>query len=147
MAATFLTLGKKDLFKSGGSADAMISIPAVDEIVTKSGLAVYNTVSIQLGETIQYFLTFDDVIKYIHFGKGVGSVTAEGTLYSTCTGNLPGLNKVAQAISTLRGRTLIIKIGAIVAAAVMTSAQVTVMGDPDTMGQFVFNFAVVNHQL
>ena len=147
MAATFFTLGKRDVFKSGGSADAMVYIPSIDRIVSKAGLAVYNSVSVQLGETIQYFLTFDDVIKFIHFGKGVGAITAEGTMYSNCDGNVPGLSKVASAISALRGKPVVLKIGSIMVAGVLTSSQVSLVGEPDTMAQFVFNFAVVNHHL
>jgi hypothetical protein len=147
MSATFFTLSKSDLFKSGGSASSLVSIPSVDSIVSKSGIAVYNSVSVQVGETIQYFLTFDDVIKFIHFGKGVGAVNVDGTIYSTCDGDLPGLSKVGSAISALRGSPVKVSVGPIVVTAVLTSAQVTVVGDPDTMANFLFNFAVVDHQL
>jgi hypothetical protein len=147
MAATFFTLGKRDVFRSGGSADYLVYIPVIDQIVSKAGLAVYNTVSIQLGETIQYFLTFDDVIKFIHFGKGVGSITVEGTMYCNCDGNLPGLKYVGAAISMLRGKPVVLRVGPILVAGVLTGSQIALVGDPDTMAQFSFNFAVVNHHL
>jgi hypothetical protein len=147
MSATFVTLTQEDLFKSGGSATSLISIPQVDSIVGKSGLAIYNTVTMQLNETIQYFLTFDDVIKFIHFGKGLGSIAAEGILYSDCDGNLPGMGKLKGAISGLRGKEQEVTIGPITVTAIMTSVQLSITSEPDTMAPFVFNFSIVNHHL
>ena len=147
MPAAFVRTGSGDIFKSGGGSDHLVSVPYVDEIIGAGGLAVYDTVSVQLGETIQYFLTFDDVIKFIHFGKGVGAVTAEGTMYSTCDGSLPGAAGFAQAVSALRGKATYLTVGNVVVAATLTNAQLSISSQPDTMAHFIFNFAVVNHQL
>jgi hypothetical protein len=150
MPATFVTLQKNDVFKSGGAADHLVKIPSIDGIdgiIGSSNLAVYNQVSATINETLQFFLTFDDIIKYIHFGKGLGSVTVEGTLFCDCTGNVPGLSKISQAITSLRGQRVEIVIGSMTLQAVMTSTQVTVVGEPDTMATFVVNFTVVDHQL
>jgi len=148
MPAAFFALSNNDVFKQNiGGGQSLISIPEVDNIVQKDGLAVYNTISLQLGETIQYFLTFDDVIKFIHFGKGVGALTVEGTLYGDCYGSIPGLAKFKAALGNLRGKEQPVDIGGIVVTAIMTSAQVNLVGDPDTMAQFNFAFSVVNHGL
>lgn len=148
MPATFFTLASNEIFQqNSGQGQSLISIPEVDKIIQKDGLAVYNTIGLQLGETIQYFLTFDDVIKFIHFGKGLGTITVEGTLYGDCAGGIPGLSKFKEAFRELRGKEQKIDIGGIVIVAIMTSAQVNIVGDPDTMGQFNFNFSVVNHEL
>ena len=148
MPATFFVLGKNDIFKQGsGAGQALITIPEVDRIIQQSGLAIYNNVSLQLGETIQYFLTFDDVIKFIHFGKGLGTLAVDGLMFVDCSGNLPGLGKYKAAISALRGKEQKINIGGIVVTAVMTSTQITIMSEPDTMAQFAFTFSVVNHNL
>jgi hypothetical protein len=125
----------------------MIRIPSVDGIIGKSGLAIYNTVSFRLGETIQYFLTFDDIIKYIHFGKGLGSLTVEGTMFSDCDGNIPGMSKFQQAIRSLRGKGQILVVGNVAMAGIMTDVQLSVTSDPDTMANFVFNYSIVNHLL
>jgi hypothetical protein len=147
MPATFLSL-QQDLFKQNtGGGQTLLLIPAVDNIVGKEGLAIYNQVSMQFGETIQYFMTFDDVIKFIHFGKGLGTLVVEGIMFSTCGGAVPGLVKFRNAFSALRGNAVKIELYGIVVAAVMTNAQVSIMSDPDTMGQFSFNFSIVNHVL
>lgn len=148
MPATFFNLSKDDIFKSGGGgAQHLVSIPQVDNIVGNEGLAVYNTVSVTLNETIQYFLTFDDVIKFIHFGKGVGSVNVEGTMYCTCDGSLPGLTKFSIAASKLRGKQQSIAIGSTIVSAVLTQCTVAVVSEPDTMANFSFLFSIVNHNL
>jgi hypothetical protein len=138
----------KDLFKSGvGGASSLVHIPSVEDIVGSAGLAMYDSVSVQLNETIQYFLTFDDVVKYIHFGKGLGSVQVEGTMFSDCKGTLPGLSKFQKAIGALRGKAVDLVIGTISMTAVMASVNMQLVGDPDTTAKFVFSFTVVNHQL
>ena len=149
MPASFYTYYSGDIFKqvSGGAQD-LIAIPMVDDIVRdKSGLAIYDSITLQIGETIQYFLTFDDVIKFIHFGKGVGSLVVEGTLFGDCDGNIPGLAKFKTALSALRGVEQSALIGNIAVTVIMTNAQVTVVGDPDTMAKFNYTFSVVNHSL
>ena len=147
MPAAFISSTNGDLFKSGGSGSHLVSIPHIDEIVGPGGLALYDNVSIQIGETIQYFLTFDDVIKYIHFGKGVGAVTVEGTMYSDCSGDVPGAYGFAAAIGAIRGKAQYLSVGAATVTAILTNSQLTITSQPDTMAHFIFNFAVVDHAL
>jgi hypothetical protein len=148
MPAAFFSLGANDVFKQNiGNGQALVTIPEVDKIVERDGLAIYNNVSLQLSETIQYFLSFDDVIKFIHFGKGVGALVVDGTLFGDCYGNIPGLNKFRAAVTELRGEEQIVTIGGMVVTAIMTQAQVSLVGDPDTMAQFNFTFSIVDHGL
>ena len=133
-----------ELFKQGGGAQ-IVKIPAVDNIVGEDGLAVYSSVSFQVNETIQYFLAFDDIIKFIHFGKAVGNVTAEGIMYCDCTGDIPGLSYATSAISALRGNAVELHLGGYIVTGVLNSATITALADQDTFGQFSFNFAIVNH--
>lgn len=148
MSASMYSTTKDDLFKSGGGgAQGLVKIPKVDDIVGKGGLAVYDSVGLQLPETVQYFLTFDDVTKFIHFGKGVGSVQVEGTMYSDCNSSLPGSKKFAAAVTGLRGKPESMIVGGVTVTAILVNSQITVMAEPDTMAKFVFTFSVVNHSL
>jgi hypothetical protein len=150
MSASFITLSDKDLFKSGsGAASHMIKIPEVDNVVDISGggLALYDSVALHSGETIQYFLTFDDVIKYIHFGKALGTIIVEGTMFSNCKGELPGLKLFHQAISKLRGVQQEIVLGEKTFTVVMSNSNVNIQGDPLTHAKFTFNFSVIDHDL
>jgi hypothetical protein len=148
MPAHFFTYSGGDLFKTGGGGGAyLIDIPQINTLIGKAGLAVYTNATLQLSKTLQYFLTFDDVIKYIHFGKGVGSVTVEGIMFSDCSGDVPGAAKFANIYSSLRGNDVTIAIGNTAVKSILTSATISIISEPDTMAQFSFTFAIVNHQL
>jgi hypothetical protein len=148
MAATFYTSEGGDLFKGRtGGADTLVQIPAVNDIIGESGLAVYSEVSVQLSETIQYFLTFDDVIKFIHFGKGLGNITVTGTLFSDCSNDMPGIKKYFSAFSELRGEVKTLTIGGQAFKAVVANTNLNITAEPDTMAQFQLVFSVLDHNL
>ena len=147
MPAVLVTTNPNDIFFSGGTVDHLVSIPAVDNLVGKTYLAMYNSVGLRLSETIQYFLTFDDVIKTIHFGKGLGSISVEGTMFCDHSGNVPGLAKFSEAFRALRGKIKTLTIGPTVFTVIVTDAQLQLIGDPDTQANFTFNFAIVDHDL
>jgi hypothetical protein len=146
MPASFVS-GGGGIFGRGGGAQGLVAIPAVDNIVGRGNIAVYDSVSVQINDTIQFFLTFDDVVKYVFFGKGIGSVVAEGTMYSKCGGGIPGLNACAAAVGTLRGQRALVSLGGFAVKAIFTSAQVSVISEPDIMGRFVFNMAAIDHHM
>jgi hypothetical protein len=147
MPAKFLKLVTTDLFKSGGTAPPNLKIPEVDNIVEPEVIAMYDSVGAQFGETCQFFLAFDDVIKFIHFGKALGNIQVEGTMYANCDYELPAFNKYKDAFSALRGKPIEVQIYDVTVKAVMTGSSVTVIGDPDTLAKFSFQFAVVDHQM
>jgi hypothetical protein len=147
MPASYIT-GSEDIFGNGkGSADALVLIPGVDECAGAAALAVYDSVSLQVNETVQYFLTFDDATKFIHYGKGVGTIQAQGTMYPDCTNHLPGAKQFKKAVSGLRGKAIQAMVGSVNVTAVLTNAQITILTEPTTMAQFVFTLAIVNHGL
>jgi hypothetical protein len=148
MPAHFFRYSGGDLFRtSGGGGAHLVNIPGVNSLIGGGGMAIYTNVSIQLSETIQYFLTFDDMIKYIHFGKGVGSVTAEGIMYCNCSGNVPGAAMFGSIYAGLRGSPQMIVIGSTAVKGVLTGAEMSIISEPDTMAQFSYTFAIVDHQL
>lgn len=146
MPAIFHKLTHSDLYKSGGNGSE-IEIPSVDDIIEPDAIAMYDSVSTQLGETCQFFLAFDDVIKFIHFGKALGNIQVEGTMYCDCKYSIPAFRKYKDAFTALRGKPIDISVYGIVMKAVMVNSSVTVIGDPDMIAKFSFQFAVVNHQL
>ncbi len=147
MPAAFFILQKNDIFKSVGAAQHLIKIPKVEDIIGAENIAIYNSASITLNETIQYFMSFDDVIKFIHFGKGLGTLAVDGAMFSDKDGGLPGFKKYIAAVSELRGKEQDIVLGDKTFTVVMTNSQFSIMSEPDTMAQFSFNFAIVNHDL
>jgi len=146
MPATFLKLVKQDIYRSAGVPSGLV-IPKVDEVVKPDVIAMYDSVGTQLGEVCQFFLAFDDVIKFIHFGKALGNIQIEGTMYANCDYGIPAFPKYKDAFSALRGIPQTIQVYDVVMEAVMTSSSVTVIGDPDTLAKFSFQFAVIDHQM
>ncbi len=148
MPATFINLSGGDLFKRrGGGASHLVKIPGIDSLIGASGLAIYDSISVQLGETIQYFLTFDDVIKFIHFGKGVGNITVGGTLFSDCTGDVPGLSMLFSSFQGIRGKELTVTVGQQSFTSVVTNVNINLVSEPDTMAAFQVVFSIVNHNM
>jgi len=148
MAAAFIALQQNDVFYSGGNVSHLIRIPALESLLDPSALALYSDASVQLGETLQYFLTFDDVTKFIHFGKGVGAFIINGFLFGDCDSNIPGLNTFFdESVRALRGEKLEVMIGSFVCTVVMTNASVNLMSEPDTMAQFQLVFSIIHHTL
>lgn len=147
MGAVFVTVQGGDIFKGVPGISHLIKVPKIDDILGQSGLALYTQVSVQLGETLQYFLTFDDVIKFIHFGKGLGNIVADGIMFSERNGDLPGLPQFFQAFSSLRGKKETITVGGEAFTVVIASASITAIGEPDTMAYFQAVFSIVDHQL
>ena len=124
-----------------------IRIDFLDAIVGQSGLAIYTEVSAQLNETIQFFLTFDDIVKYFHFGKGLGNITIAGIIFMNCSGEMPGITQFFSQLGQNRGQLLTISIGATWFQGVISSATIDVVGDPDTMANFSITLAMTNHGL
>ena len=69
-----------------------------------SGAFIINEVFFQHKDTIQYFLTFDDLITYFYFGKGLGSMTIAGSIIADCQGNWSLLNNFMAYLGSLRGK-------------------------------------------
>jgi hypothetical protein len=147
MSSILVTSTKTDLYKSGGTADHLINISGINDIIGSAGLTIYNSISGKINETIQYFLTYDDVIKVVWFGKGVGSIVVDGTMFSDCDGDLPGISKFHKAISDLRGTVSSATIGSLQFDVMITDATVTVVGHPDTLADFQVTLAVLNHNM
>jgi hypothetical protein len=147
MAAIYVNLEGGDVFKrEAGGASGILRIPSLDDIIGTTGLAVYSDATLQLGETIQYFLTFDDVIKYIHFGKGLGNITINGFLFSDCSGSLPGVEKYLNAFQSLRGTTQDLTLGYKTFTCIVTNCNLTLMAEPDFMASFQMGFSVVDYE-
>ena len=79
--------------------------PFVDSFSTGSpGALIISEVLFQNKDTIQYFLTFDDLITYFYFGKGLGSMSISGSIIADCQGNWSLLNSFMAYLGTLRGK-------------------------------------------
>ena len=153
MAAIFYTFntasvgGQKPIFQTGFGVNLAVQLPFLSNILTNQTMVVVTDVSIVNRDTIQYFVTFDDVISYFYFGKGLGNISISGMLFSDCTNNFPGLTPFTQAIGNLRGTTQTITFGSAWFHAVLSGFTVRVASDNGMQNAIEFNLQmdVVDH--
>jgi len=144
MAAFFYTYNNNDVFKVAQSDGSIVAIDFLDQVVTPANFIMYNSVGVQTSEIIQYFLTFDDVIDYLHFGKGLGNVIVSGTIFSDCNEDLPGVDALYSAFGSVRGKTVKVSLGSYAANAVVVNSSVEVVPEPDTMANFSITLNIIS---
>lgn len=147
MAAIFYSYSDNgDVFKQ------QIGIPPVrvdflENFQSKDSMALITEVSVQTTETIQFFITFDDIIKYFHFGAGLGTINIAGVIFMDCDGNMPGISSLYDIISGIRGLPVVISMGGKGFTGVVTNTTVNVVAEPTTMANFNLNIAMTEHDL
>lgn len=148
MAAIFYkpALNDNTLFKSGMQINMAVRIPFLDNVIGSRGFSVVNEVTINNRDTIQYFLTFDDLISYFYFGKGLGTISINGTMFSDCTGDFPGIGLFNSRIASVRGTKQNVSFGNAVFAAVISSFTVRASGE-ENLVEFNIIMDVVDHSL
>ncbi len=136
----------KELFKQQVGISP-VKVDVIDSLVGKANMAIYTDITAQINETIQFFLTFDDLVKYFHFGKGLGSISISGMIFSNCEGSMPGLTKMYSILGQNRGKLITVSFGSMWFQGVMTSVSTSIVGEPDTIASFNIQLAVTNHGL
>lgn len=146
MAAVFYSPSEgRSIFKGNFQAFTSISIPKFNDLVGVNAMSIITDVSIENNETIQYFLTFDDVVHYFYFGKGLGNITIRGMMFMNCAGNTPGFNKFYNIIGNNRGRQIDISIAGVPAfKAVITNFGHSTTSDPVPVTEFQISLAIVS---
>lgn len=144
MAAYFYTYNNQDVFKVAQSDGSIVAIDFLDNVIGSENLIIYDSISAQTSEIIQYFLTFDDVIDYLHFGKGLGNISVSGTIFSDCNEELPGVGALYDAFGEVRGKTVNFSLGTYSATAVVVNSAVTVVAEPDTMATFNITMNIIS---
>jgi hypothetical protein len=134
------------LFKSGVHVNTAVRVPFLNRLVGGTGFAIVTEVTTQMRDTIQYFLTFDDLISYFYFGKGLGNISISGMLFSDCSGHYPGLNQFTDIIAGVRGTTQNISFGNAVFSGVVSSFTLRAVGEDNTI-EFNIQLDVVDHSL
>ena len=88
-------------------AGASASNGSIQTQLENSGFVVINEVVFQNRDTIQFFLTFDDLVSYFYFGKGLGTMTITGSVMTDCYGDTLGwgtLHDFMQMLGSKRGQ-------------------------------------------
>jgi hypothetical protein len=99
---------------------------------------------IQNRDTIQYFLTFDDLITYFYFGKGLGAMSISGIMFSNENNEFLGIAKLNNIISQNRGKSIEISFGNVLLVGVLSSSTFRVSGDLNTV-EFELHLDLIDH--
>lgn len=152
MAAVFYDPGTgSTVFRGNMKAPEVVQIDFLNSLITqfKDTMIVINSVEVSNNETIQFFMTFDDVIEYFYFGKGIGNIGISGTIFSTfdasCNESMPGLSKLYAAIGAVRGKIVNVSLGNIVLQGVITNFRTITSPEPTLATEFSIAINVINH--
>ena len=156
MAAIFYDTGKAgDIFRSNMQAPDIVQIDFLQSLLTtpqlQSAMIVLSNVEVSNNETVQFFMTFDDVVQYFYFGKGIGQITVNGTIFSNfdsgCNEQMPGIQLLYKAIGTVRGQKVLVSFGTggPTFQGVITSFRTSLSPEPVLVADFSISISVVDH--
>lgn len=149
MGALFYSYGNGGIFKNSvGSTTSPAVIDIFADLASKDNLCVITQIGVTLSDTVQFFLTFDDLIHYYWFGKGVGNITCQGLLFLNCdSGDMPGVEALLTAVGEKRGQEVQCSFNAFAFTGVLLDCNITMISEPETMASFTANFAMIDHTL
>ena len=147
MAAIFYSYGNNSIFSKVGSSTAPVTLDVFGSLVNSGSLCIITQFGINTTETIQYFQTFDDLIHYYWFGKGLGSMSISGMLFMDCNGAMPGINNLLTAVGQKRGQEVTCVMGGISFVGILQECNITMVSEPETMATFNITMSMVDHTL
>jgi hypothetical protein len=148
MAALFYNYGDNGLFKGSVSSHATPAFVSIfSELVGEDSLCIITQVGITMTETIQFFQTFDDLIHYYWFGKGLGNITIQGMLFTNCEGDFPGMPIFLTMIGQQRGKLIECHMGGVTFKGVMQDCNITLTSEPETIANFSISLAMTENTL
>ena len=111
MAAIYYDVSnEQNIFRSNVKAPQVVEIDFLNNLIEtdfKDAMLVLNSVEVSNNEVVQFFMTFDDVVDYFYFGKGVGQISISGSIFSTldssCAESMNGIRKFYEAVGAVRG--------------------------------------------
>lgn len=138
---------KSEMFKAGIQVISGVKVDFLSTLLNPESLCVITEMSMQNSETVQFFLTFDDVISWFYFGKGMGSLTIGGILLTNDKGT-PGLSTLlGTVLPELRGTAVRVSMGSATFECLLTSFTLDLTQDPSPLVRFSLMLNIVNHTL
>lgn len=149
MGAIFYSYGKNGMLKNSvGPYAEPAKIDFLKGLVSGDNLAIITQVGIQLNETIQFFMTFDDFIHYYWFGKGLGTISLSGFLFGKCdSAEIPGASVLLNKVGQNRGQLTTCSFAGFAFKGVVLDCNITLIAEPETHAAFSINIAMTEHNL
>lgn len=148
MAALFINVNDAGLFRwSAGQTASLVSCSLTDELAGKNQ-SILTNVSISYNETVQFFQSFDDLIHYFYFGKGLGTIRFELMCFQYCEGGQPpGLGKMISKIGENRGKLVSLNMGPVRVAGILMDFTVSLSPDPTPIWTITATLGMTQHNL
>jgi|GEM_PF-4488758 len=139
--------GNMSILPINVSNTAPVSLKILNDLETEGMMTIITDAKIDIRDTNQFFMSFDDVIHHHYFGKGLGGITIQGLILPDCQGNLPGVNTLFDKIGKMRGKAQVLSVGSKTFNCVLVDSTLTFASEPLTNVIFQLNFAMINHNL
>ncbi len=149
MAALFHKFSSDQIFKNSVGNGTLAICSALDQFNSDpSNVSIITDVSVRATDTIQFFQSFDDLIHYYYFGKGLGNISFNMMLFQSCGGaDAPGVPKLLAALGQMRGQETQVSVGNIVFVGVLTDFTLSIQSEPETHYIVNINLGMIDHQL
>ena len=149
MAAIFYSYkSNNDIFLNSIKYGNPVGISFLPDLVSAANLSIITHVGIQTTETIQYFLTFDDAIRFFFFGRGLGNLVVQGVCFSDNSGIIPGLSNVGQALSNNRGKAVSVSLSGVGGfSGVISATSFDISAEPDTTATFSVTITITGSSI
>lgn len=151
MAAIFYEDKGEAMFRPGVAVQSFIKVQFLDKLLgddRKKAMLVLSSVEIQSNEVVQVFMTFDDVVKYFYFGKGVGQLNITGTIYSTfdkdCKEEMSGTDMLYEAVDAVRGTLVKVSLGKVTFSGVISNFRTSTSAEPTLATEFSITILVTD---
>lgn len=137
----------KEFFKAGIQVINSVNVEFLGKLLDDKSLTVITELSAQTSEVVQFFTSFDDIINWFYFGKGVGTLTISGMLLTNDKGT-PGLPILLdEVMRNTRGKMVGVSIGNAAFNCVLTGLSFQMTQDPSPVVSFHLNLGIVGHSL
>jgi len=154
MAAFFYTYDTdRDLFKGGISFTNVVKVydrngnDMLGHMLNNFGMTIITNVQVSNSDIVQYFLTFDDVISYFFFGKGLGTIAISGVMFANCDGTMPGVSLLYSVIGEQRGLPVVVSLGGHSFKGIISNFTTTTTADPEPVTEFQLNLNIIHHEI
>lgn len=154
MAAFFHNSNGDGIFKNSVGMGEIAISDAFDQLNDGSTgtLAIITDVAISARETVQFFQSFDDLISFYFFGKGLGAISLNLMFFLDCSGkspgsSAPGLDRLMTLLGSIRGTLTDFSVGSVTFSGVVTDFTVQVASEPETHYLVNINLGMTDHTL
>lgn len=137
------------MFKNSVGSGTLAICSALDQFNSDPGnVSIITDVQIQAADTIQFFQSFDDLIHFYYFGKGLGSIGFNMLLFQGCdSSSAPGVPKLLSALGDMRGQKTEVSVGNVMFVGVLTGFSVSIQSEPETHYAVSIQLGMLDHKL